>query len=173
MAGFELYSRGDEEYTGCDDTTMDGGYTTNNVDNTVSIHHYEMATDKYNYCFRAWTDCDSSYVYASFSPIEIDDILEIHGDDPYPMGSQTFDYDATVSSFVITPDGFEDFFDVDSDIENDVTCQLLASDCSSTLVGTQADGSSSLSGTHVSFDSSLLSGMPSLGSTSPPFTIYA
>ena len=62
-----------------------------------------------------------------------------------PLGDQTYDYDASVSTFSITTNGFKDFFDVESDIENRVTCELKASDCSSTLVGTEADGTTPLS----------------------------
>ena len=70
------------------------------------------------------------------------------------MGDQIFNYDASFSSFVLTPNGFEDFFDVHAAIESAVTCQLLANDCAGTLVGTQADGMSSLTGgPHITMDS--------------------
>ena len=53
------------------------------------------------------------------------------------MGDQVFDHDAATPSFSVTgPNGYKEFFNVFSAIENDVTCQLLADDCSSALVGT-------------------------------------
>ena len=62
------------------------------------------------------------------------------------MGDQTYDYDASASSpFSITTNGYKDFFEVGSDIENDVICELKANGCSSPLVGTEADGSTTLS----------------------------
>ena len=72
-------------------------------------------------------------MYAGFYPLLTDDILVTKSS---PMGDQTFDYDASSSTSVLTPNGFKDFFDVHVDIENDVTCELLANDCSSALVGT-------------------------------------
>ena len=51
----------------------------------------------------------------------------------------------------MTPNGFKDFFDVHTGIENDVTCELLASDCSSALgVGTEPHGTTPLTtGPHI------------------------
>ena len=102
------------------------GKSTNNNDDTVSIYHYDMSLDtpdNHNYCFRAYTksgNCDNSWAYASLSPVKIADILV---QKTSPMGDQTFDYDAATSSFSVTgSNGFKEFFDVISDIENDVTC---------------------------------------------------
>ena len=124
IRGFELYKWGNAGDTGCHDENMNG-YTTNNGDYTASIHHYAMTEDSYNYCFRAFTKstgsgCVDNYVYASFSTITIADILIAKTS---PMGDQTFNYDAATSSFSVTgANGFKEFFDVISDIENDVTC---------------------------------------------------
>ena len=93
-----------------------------------------------------------------------------------PMGNQTFDYDASSSSFVLTPNGLKDFFDVHADIEDDVICELLDYDCSSALEGLQGDYSTPLLGTHVtmsgsdgSVDSSFTGSLTGL--TIDPFTI--
>ena len=68
-----------------------------------------------------------------------------------PMGDQTFDYDAAGLGIEVTPDGFKEFFDVHVMVENILTCELLALDCTSALVGTQADGTTPLTtGPHIS-----------------------
>ena len=103
------------------------GKSTNNADNTASIDHYDMSLDtpdNHNYCFRAYTAshgyCDDSWNWASLSPVKIADILV---QKTSPMGDQTFDYDAATSSFSVTgANGYKEFYDVISEIENDVTC---------------------------------------------------
>ena len=96
-----------------------------------------MTLDSYNYCFRAYTKpgnpCNNGWAYASFSPITISNIMVLKTS---PMGHQTFAYDAATPSFSVTgANGYKEFFDVISEIENDVTCQLLANDCSGVLSG--------------------------------------
>ena len=67
------------------------------------------------------------------------------------MGDQTFDYDAVGLGIVVTPDGFKEFFDVKVFLESYLTCELLANDCTSSLVGTEADGTTPLTtGPHIS-----------------------
>ena len=92
------------------------------------------------------------------------------------MFYEEFDYDALSSSFILTPNSFKDFFDVHAGIEDGVTCELLAEDCSGALLGTQADYLTSLSGTHVimsgsdgSVDSSFTGSLTGLAID--PFTI--
>ena len=62
--------------------------------------------------------------------IKVDDILY---EKTTPFGDQTYAYEMLTGNFLVTPNGFEDFFDVNSDIKDDVTCQLLGSDCSNAL----------------------------------------
>lgn len=63
--------------------------------------------------------------------IYIDDILTVK--DPSP-DDVTFDYESS-GTYSVTTNGYKDFFDVHADIENDVTCELLASDCQNPLTG--------------------------------------
>ena len=129
LRGFELYKWGNSADGSCEDINNWDmtGKSTNNGDDTVSIYHYDMSLDtpdNHNYCFSAYTkpggSCDNRWAYASLSPVKIADILV---QKTLPMGDQTFDYDAATSSFSVTGgNGFKEFFDVISDIENDVTC---------------------------------------------------
>ena len=97
---------------------------------------------------RASTTCSGNWVYAAY----VRTFKDILSRKSSPLTDDTFDYSATTQKIQVTTDGFKDFFDVDSGMEEGVNCELLANDCSNALDGTEANGSTSLSTIGLTID---------------------
>ena len=122
-------------------STPDPAAHTFNLDNTITFHPPSTHAG-YRACFEASTigvgTCQSGIQMAYIEEMIYPDDFLIQNISP--MLDQDFNFDSSISlasQFSLTgSNGFREFFDLDSVLEDGLTCELLASDCSSALTGT-------------------------------------